>query len=138
MLLLTGLLAAGAYYYVFIFSRNNHRQVQNEQAITIGAEMLADQFSTDETSANARYLDKVLAVKGIMLEAGVNNEGKTTLLLQGDTSSMTHIFCTLISEIPAPPRLSEVTVKGICTGLLSDVIVVDALLIKTTTDVIPK
>ena len=138
MLLLTGLLAAGAYYYVFIFSRNNHRQVQNEQAITIGAEMLADQFSTDETSANARYLDKVLAVKGIMLEAGVNNEGKTTLLLQGDTSSMTHIFCTLISEIPAPPRLSEVTVKGICTGLLSDVIVVDALLIKTTTDVSSK
>lgn len=138
MLLLAGLLAAGAYYYVFIFSRNNHRQVQNEQAITIGAEMLADQFSTDETSANARYLDKVLAVKGIMLEAGVNNEGKTTLLLQGDTSSMTHIFCTLISEIPAPPRLSEVTVKGICTGLLSDVIMVDALLIKTTTDVIPK
>lgn len=138
MLLLAGLLAAGAYYYVFIFSRNNHRQVQNEQAITIGAEMLADQFSTEETSANARYLDKVLAVKGIMLEAGVNNEGKTTLLLQGDTSSMTHIFCTLISEIPAPPRLSEVTVKGICTGILSDVIVVDALLIKTTTDVIPK
>lgn len=138
MLLLAGLLVASAYYYVFIFSRNNHRQVQNEQAITIGAEMLADQFSTDETSANARYLDKVLAVKGRMLEAGVNNEGKTTLLLQGDTSSMTHIFCTLISEIPAPPRLSEVTVKGICTGLLSDVIVVDALLIKTTTDVIPK
>lgn len=138
MLLLVGLLAVGAYYYVFIFSRNNHRQVQNEQAITIGAEMLASQFSADEAPANARYLDKALTVEGILLEAGVNNEGKTTLLLQGDTSSMTHVFCTLISETPAPPRLSEVTVKGICTGLLSDVIVVDALLIKTTTDTTSK
>lgn len=138
MLLLIGLLAAGAYYYAFIFSRNNHREVQNEQSIHIGAEMLASQFSADETQANTRYLDKALAVKGIVLETGVNNEGKTTLLLQGDTTSLTHVFCTFTGQIPTPARLSEVTVKGICTGLLSDVIVVDALLIKTTTDVSSK
>ena len=132
-LLLIGLLAAGAYYYVFIFSRNNHREVQNEQSIHIGAEMLASQFSANETKANTRYLDKALAVKGIVLETGVNNEGKTTLLLQGDTTSLTHVFCTLTSQIPTPAHLSEVTVKGICTGLLSDVIMVDALLLENTT-----
>lgn len=133
MVLMIGLLAAGAYYYVFIFSRNNHREVQNEQSIHIGAEMLASQFSANEAQANTRYLDKALAVKGIVLETGVNNEGKTTLLLQGDTTSLTHVFCTFTSQIPTLARLSEVTVKGICTGLLSDVIIVDALLLENTT-----
>ncbi|MGV3767767.1 MAG: OB-fold protein [Chitinophagaceae bacterium] len=132
-LLIIILAAGGTYYYVFIFSRHNHRQVKNEKAILIGAEALASQFSADEAAANARYLDKTLAVKGTVLEAGVNNEGKTTLLLQGDTSSMTHVFCTLTQEVVAPPLLSEITVKGICTGLLSDVILVDALLTENTT-----
>ncbi|MEY4058104.1 MAG: tRNA anti-like, partial [Bacteroidota bacterium] len=57
-------IAFSAYYYIFIYSSNNHRQVQYETAIAITSDSLVAKYQADEKLANSLYLNKALAVTG--------------------------------------------------------------------------
>lgn len=105
-----------------------HRAVEDEEAIAVTAAELFQAFETDEAAANEQYLDKVLAVTGKVSESYINQDGRTVILLSTD-NLMYGIQCTLERNYTSAPG-SMLTIKGICTGYLSDVILVRAVVVE--------
>ncbi len=116
-----------AYYYIFIYSSNNHRQVQSEIGIVITSDSLVAKYQADEKLANSLYLNKAVVVTGNLLSIDKNQEGKTTLVL-GRADSFSNVSVTMISNSPLTQKVGEsITIKGLCTGALSDVVITDGV-----------
>ncbi len=119
--------ALGGYYYVFVYSKTHHRNVQSEKGIAIIADSLSAQFQANETNANGLYLNMALTVTGTILSIDKNQEGKITILL-GRADSFSNVSVTLISTTPITKNIGEtITIKGVCTGALSDVIITEGV-----------
>ncbi len=109
----------------YLLYNKPHRSVEEATGVPVTAATLFKDYETDEVAANAKYLDQVVAVRGKVGEQYVNQQGKTVVLLSTD-DPLYGIQCTLEDATNAPSPGEEVTIKGICTGYLSDVIVVQA------------
>jgi flagellar basal body-associated protein FliL len=119
----------GGWYYVFVYSKNHHRDAANEKGIVVNAADVAAEYQANEQSANAKYLDKALEVTGEVMEVGKNQEGKTTVALKTN-DIMTTVFCTLKDSTATVLPNQKITIKGICIGFISDVKIKDAIIIK--------
>jgi len=120
-------IAFSVYYYIFIYSSNNHRQVQSETGIVITSDSLVAKYQADEKLANSLYLNKAVVVTGVILSIDKNQEGKTTLVL-GRSDSFSNVSVTMISTAPITQKVGEsITIKGLCTGALSDVVITDGV-----------
>ena len=120
-------IAFSVYYYIFVYSSNNHRQVQSEIGIVITADSLVAKYQADEKLANSLYLNKVIVVTGNLLSIDKNQEGKTTLVI-GRSDSFSNISVTMISTASITQKMgSPITIKGLCTGALSDVVITDGV-----------
>jgi hypothetical protein len=116
-----------AYYYIFIYSSNNHRQVQSETGIVITSDSLVAKYQVDEKLANSLYLNKAVVVTGVLLSIDKNQEGKTTLVI-GRSESFSNVSVTMTSNTPITQKVGEsITIKGLCTGALSDVVITDGV-----------
>lgn len=106
-----------------------HRNVADEAGIPVTATQLVKEYATDENTANATYLDKAIAVSGVVNKTSTNQVGQPTVSLQsGDI--MSSVYCTLKEDEQPPAQGSAIVVKGICTGKLSDVVIIDAVIEK--------
>ena len=123
------LMCAGIWYYVFVWSENHHRNAENENGIAVSAASLVDAFEKNEQNGNAIYLDKAVEVTGTIEYVKLNQAGKQTVKLQSN-NPMAGVMCTLRNKDDTIQAGSVLTVKGICTGYLSDVILIDAVVIK--------
>ena len=119
--------ALGGYYYVFVYSKTHHRNVQSEKGIVIVADSLSAQFQANEKEANSKYLNKAIEVTGIIVSIDKNQEGKITVII-GRADSFSNVSVTLISTTPLTQKVGEtITIKGVCTGALSDVVITDGV-----------
>ena len=119
--------ALGGYYYVFVYSKTHHRNVQSEKGIVIVADSLSAQFQANEKEANSKYLNKAIEVTGIIVSIDKNQEGKITVII-GRADSFSNVSVTLISTTPLTQKVGEtITIKGVCTGALSDVIITEGV-----------
>jgi hypothetical protein len=117
------------WYYVFQYSKTHHRNVADEVALMVTSAQIVKDFQSNEKTANSKYLNKAIEVKGVMLKEEKDQSGNTTLTLKsGDPFA--NIFCTLKPGFQIPKKDSVVVVKGICTGFLSDVVLNDAVVVK--------
>ncbi|THU37195.1 hypothetical protein FAM09_19795 [Niastella caeni] len=88
---------------------------------SVNATALINEFVSNEDSANKKYLNRILSVKGMIksVEAG---QGGTIVL--GDTSDMSGVRCVLDSSANTTAgslqRGAVVTVKGAITGFNKD------------------
>ena len=120
-------IAFGIYYYVFVYSSQHRRQVQSEIGIAITSDSLVAKYQADEKLANSLYLNKAVVVTGNLLSIDKNQEGKTTLVI-GRTDSFSNVSVTMSSNLPIAQKVGEsITVKGLCTGALSDVVITDGV-----------
>ena len=118
-------IAFGIYYYVFVYSSQHRRQVQSETGIVITSDSLVAKYQADEKLANSLYLNKAVVVTGNLLSIDKNQEGKTTLVI-GRSDSFSNVSVTMISTAPIAQKVGEsITIKGLCTGALSDVVITD-------------
>ncbi|MDO3627005.1 hypothetical protein [Mucilaginibacter sp. BT774] len=118
------------WYYVFQYSKTHHRDVANEVATLVTSAQLVKDFQSDEKAANVKYLNKAIEVKGELLQENKDQSGNITLTLKsGDPFS--NIFCTLQPGLPLPVKGSVIVVKGVCTGFLSDVVLNNAIVVKS-------
>ncbi|MBV8389682.1 MAG: hypothetical protein JO080_07780 [Mucilaginibacter sp.] len=122
--------AVNIWYYVFQYSKTHHRDVTNEVAMLVTSAQIVKDFQSNEKMANAKYLNKAIEVKGELLQEDKDQSGNVTLTLKsGDPFS--NIFCTLKPGLPLPIKGSMVIVKGVCTGFLSDVVLNNAIVVKS-------
>ena len=120
-------IAFGIYYYVFVYSSQHRRQVQSEIGIAITSDSLVAKYQSDEKLANSLYLNKAVVVTGNLLSIDKNQEGKTTLVI-GRTDSFSNVSVTMISTAAIIQKVGEsITIKGLCTGALSDVVITDGV-----------
>ncbi len=121
------LFAAASYYYVFVYAKNHHRDVQAEKSIVVVSDSLSAAFGADEAKANAAYLNKAIEVTGAIINIDKNQAGQTTILV-GDKAAFSNVSITLTAPLPSKYGVgSTITVKGVCTGFLSDVVITDGV-----------
>jgi len=119
----------GLWYYIFPYSESHHRDVADEDAISVTAVQIVKDYQADEHNANARYLNKAIEVTGHVLAKKADQAGNTTVTLSsGDAFS--NVFCTLKPGIALASADSTVIIKGICSGFLSDVVLSGGVIIK--------
>lgn len=106
-----------------------HREVESEKGIEITAVELVKEYAGNEGTANAKYLDKTIQVTGEVTEIKTNQEGNTTVTLKSD-DPFAGVFCTLKEKSVDIASGANVTIKGICSGMLSDVRLREAVVVK--------
>lgn len=104
-----------------------HRNVEASKALPVSAIELVKNYEENETEANSKYLDKILEVEGEVAGVSKNQKGEAVITLKG--TDMSSLICTLDSKVTADimPN-TQVVVKGICTGYLTDVVLVRSLI----------
>lgn len=105
-----------------------HRSVEEEASIAIEASQLFREFEADEMTANQNYLNKVVSVTGTVVAINTNQEGALVIILETE-NPMFGVSCTLQEKSDSIKVGNRVTIKGICTGYLSDVVVNRGILI---------
>lgn len=121
------LIAAAVLYYVFIYAAQYKRNVNDEKAIAVNAVELVYAYNSNEPDANAKYLNKALVVEGIVKEVGQNQEGNTTITIDG-ANDFSAVFCTLKDADKNIEVKKKISIKGVCIGFTSDVVITDAFI----------
>jgi len=125
VILITSVIAVLMYY-------KPHRSVRKEEAaFKLSVSNLVDAFMKDEAQANNLYVGKVLEVQGPLKEMILNDS--TLILLMGDSTQMTGVSCYLQKDQKEKytrlKRGETVSVKGICNGMLLDVVLDKGILL---------
>ena len=128
------LLGGGYAYYLY---NKPHEGVGDEKPkYNVTASAIVSEYDSDETAANAKYLGKVVEVKGVISEKLKDEKGKIIITLQGeDLSGVGCVFDPKSqSEIAGLHEGQEITVKGRVTGRLMDVELTDCIIINSQTN----
>ncbi len=130
ILLLTVVGGVGFYFYSNKPHKNMTKAAVEMQLSSI--QLFAD-FENNEEEANGKYLDKIMEVSGKVKEISLDEEGRTSITLESG-SEMFGVICQL-DNLTKHARTNfkegeEIKLKGICTGVLMDVILVRCVEIK--------
>jgi hypothetical protein len=107
--------------------------IHNKEAqLAINSNELFSAFEANETEANKKFLDKVVAVKGEVTEVHADKDGQYDILLKTD-SELGNIVCKFYTEDSASAKTivpgTTVQIKGVCTGVLMDVVLIKCSLL---------
>ncbi|MEI6140034.1 MAG: hypothetical protein WCP85_12265 [Mariniphaga sp.] len=125
-----GLICAfSAIYYVFNMPRRNI--AKENAAYTLTAQQLMSDFKKDESAANAKYLDKVIAVSGEI--KGIRTLDNHSMVFSLE-DAMEGVSCTIDSAdvVKNTLKLSQLksglpgTFKGRCSGMLMDIQIINS------------
>lgn len=128
-IIITVLLILSVVWIVFRMYNKPHRDPSSEASIKISSTELFRSYENDEATANGLYLDKVLEVSGKITEITTNQESIPIVVLETE-NPMFGVRFTMENPILNAKSGDSVTIKGICTGYLSDVIIIKAALVE--------
>jgi hypothetical protein len=116
---------------LYLMYNKPHRDPATEQSIKVSSIELFKAFENNEMEANKLYLDKVLEVGGKITEVSANQNGMPVLALETE-NILFGVRCTMSNTTSDVEVGETVTIKGICTGYLSDVIITNAIRVENT------
>lgn len=121
VLILIIILAGGWYAYrAYTGKVKSLSEVKTE--VTITANELLAAFEKDSAAANKLYLGKVIEVTG-NVKSVEKEEGAATVSL-GESGAMSSVRCSMdtafIQQAASMQEGSVITVKGACTGFISE------------------
>ncbi len=147
ILIITGILLTGIIVFISVFFTStgfrekfistifkSHKSLVNSKPdFVFEATELYNYYETNEIESDSLYIDKIIRVSGHLAEVIKEEDGKYTLILRDDMA-FSGINCSMdresddnIKELKAG---DTVTVKGICAGILLDVILTRCVVIK--------
>ena len=89
---------------------------------------MSAKYQADESKANTLYLNKVLRITGTIITISKDQVGKITLMI-GKADAFSNVSVTLSQTSPITQKPGDtITIKGLCTGSLSDVVITDAVI----------
>ena len=108
--------AAGVGYYLYTKPKADMETMKAYSALK--AADLVQKFNDDEAAAEVEFLDKTVEVTGIVKE-----KTESGIILEG-VDEMTGVLCEFENpaDLAAIDAKQTITVKGICTGKLLDVV----------------
>jgi hypothetical protein len=120
--------SAFAYGY-YLFNKPHQGISGREAAYTLESKQLFNEFDQNENVANKKYLGKIVCVYGKVSDKAVDAKGVLSLILEG--GEMAGVGCqfdkSVIKEIQNVRKGQVIKVKGVCTGMLMDVVLVDCV-----------
>jgi putative nucleic acid binding protein len=138
------LLLAGMTLYVYVFEY--HRSINSPGAFKAAedrmtAHELVSLFDSSEAWSGRRFLYKILSVRGIVKKVTKNNRGNYTVDLGGSDTAKgnsnnepDYVSCSLDSTYNSfPPTLEtgdSISIRGICAGHLTNVLMVQCIIEK--------
>jgi len=127
------ILVTGAAYGWYLYNKKPADTRQQAAAAQTEATALVKSFQQNESMANKQYTDKLIIVSGKVSGRNIDNDGHATVFLEtGDP--LAAITCSFYNEevktVKNLPVGSAVRIKGICTGMLTDVILNKCSLVK--------
>lgn len=121
---------AGSFYGWREYHRGHASTSGISPVVVKQATELVKEFENDEAKANLAYNDKVISVIGKIAKADLNDSTRN-LLLAGE-SAMAGVLCQFeavyIKQIEKMKAGDFVKVKGVCTGVLMDVVLTRCVL----------
>jgi tRNA_anti-like len=116
-------LLGGAWFGYGEYSRKV-RNLRNVNAqLHLQPQEIINAFEKNEIAANAKYLDKIIAVKGSVKSIETNDLGHYTIVL-GEAASLSSVRCSMdslyVKELTGIKEDAVITVKGFCTGFSHD------------------
>ncbi len=114
-------------FVVYKIYNKPHVNVSDAKSdIIITADKIIDDFSSDEIKANKSYLDKIIKISGVISELKVvKQKGIITLKTNHDFGSvLCHLSDKASRKMNSLKEEQTITLKGICTGFLLDVILI--------------
>lgn len=125
--LLLVLTAGGYLYYLYQKPRANVATIKASYSLT--PQNLYDEFVSNEAAATLKYVNKIIEVRGKVIE--VQKMDSTAMILLGTEDNTGGINCSFQNASDDLPGKGQIiTVKGRCTGYLMDVNLVDAIVVK--------
>jgi hypothetical protein len=125
---IVALLSAVAFIAVY---NKPHQSIDNVDKEITAIELIKA-FDNNEVQANETYLDKVIEVKGKVRQV-IKQENSFVVLLGDDSSLMSGVSCTLDNKDDSVAyglkTGDELVVRGICTGYLLDVVLVNCKIV---------
>jgi len=128
LIIIAGLLVCAGIAGAVIWNKP-HRSAASEDAMPVTAIGLFKEYAANETTANTKYLNKNLEVTGQVAALDTNQDGAVAVILQTD-DIMSGIMCTMHDRDVAVKTGETVTIKGFCSGYVSDVKLTDCVLKK--------
>jgi hypothetical protein len=116
---------------LYVYNKPHSSAVNAKTDYSLNAADLYKQFQQDEAVASKKYLDKIIEVKGTVVE--VQQTGNTASLELREESAMGGINCSFTNlehNTQMPSKGSFLTIKGKCSGFLMDVNLVDCAVIE--------
>ena len=123
-------IVAGVGYGLYEYFRTNAQTADLDANVKISAVDLYNAFTDNETLADSLYLMQVIQVTGKVVDIKEDTSG-TIILLDGG-NGMFGISCSLQKtdeEVKKVEKDSEITIKGICTGMLMDVVLTRCVIV---------
>ena len=124
VLVLIAIAAVGYYNW----NRKNASISGTDAAFTASSSELFTAFEADEAAANTKYLNKIVEVNGKVRELKKESNGDFVVTLDG--SDMFGVICRMDPGIKIEDTAlvgKDVVLKGICTGMLMDVVLVQCV-----------
>jgi hypothetical protein len=120
-------------YGWFLYTKKTVDTRKQTADIELRSVDLLSAFKMDESAASRKYIDKVLIVSGKVMTVQVTTNGQATLILNAE-DPFSSVTCSFYSDGAASVKTimpgTMVRVKGMCTGILSDVILNKCSLVK--------
>ncbi len=118
-------------YFAYAMYNKPHRNISKETATyTLTANQIFDDFENDEEFANRKYLDKVIAVSGDIIDVTKDQTNHTVITLEAENAMAGGVLCTLKDENVNIEDGKPISLKCKCNGFLMDVVLTDCTVIK--------
>ena len=118
------------WFFVFKLPTTDwYRNFTTKKAGSITATELVKAYQTNETLSDSLYNGKIIEVSGVVKESNKTEDGKTTIILQSADSAASVTIDLKGTNKPLAIGV-QATVKGMCTGFLSDVTLNEGEIIK--------
>lgn len=134
LILIVLMIVSGVVAWRFAFRKSSLSVKSEKPAYELTANVLLNKFVEDENSANTEYLNKVILVSGEVGKIEDTEDG-FNIYLQGAGES-SGIICTFDHSVEKKENFKlgqMVTIKGLCTGYLFDVVMVKCVLTNSST-----
>lgn len=131
IILILVVFVSGVSYAYYLFNKKHVSVSEVKPAFTMDAHLLVSEYDSNEKTANSKYLGKVIEVQGVVAEKMKDQKGNYNVTLQGpDISGIGCEFEPAAQNYVMQIKEGQkVTIKGVCTGVLMDVVLVDCCII---------
>ena len=105
---------------LYMYNKPPRNIAGEKEDFVLTANDLYKEYEANDSAANAKYLEKVVAVKGIILEIELENEEEPTVALKTTNPDIT-VRCGFKKEFLANIRKlksgDRIKIKGKCDGM---------------------